>query len=87
MILNIEYSYSVSGDPHEIPVEIVEYYEDGFAYRRESSILTTEEGYTGRTMWFSVGRPPSQKWAPGHYAVFVYAGGRKVAVVYYEVTP
>ena len=36
---------------------------------------------------FRVGRPPSQKWAPGHYAVFVYAGGRKVAVVYYEVTP
>ncbi len=87
MILNIEYSYSVSGAPHQVPVEIVEYYQDGFAYFRESGTLTAEEGYAGGTMWFTVGREPTERWAPGHYAVFVYAGGRKVAEVYYEVIP
>ena len=87
MILNIEYSYSASGGPNEVPVEIVGYYQDGFAYLRESGTLTVEEGFAGSTAWFSVGREPTEKWAPGHYAVFVYAGGRKVAVVYYEVTP
>ena len=87
MILNIEYSYSVSGGPSEVPVEIVGYYQDGFAYLRESGTLTVEEGFAGSTAWFSVGREPTEKWAPGHYAVFVYAGGRKVAEVYYEVIP
>ena len=87
LILAIEYSYDVSGGAREVPVEIVEYYQDGFAFRREVGTLTAEEGYIGGTMWFSVGRPPSQQWAPGHYAVFVYAGGKKVAEVYYEVTP
>ena len=87
MILNIEYSYSVSGGPNEVSVEIVEYYQDGFAYLRESGTLTVEEGFAGSTAWFSVGREPTEKWAPGQYAVFVYAGGRKVAEVYYEVTP
>ena len=87
LVLSVEYSYSLSGGPYEIPIEILEYYEDGFALHRESGALTAEPGYTGGTMRFSVGMAPSRKWAPGHYAVFVYAGGRKVAEVYYEVTP
>ncbi len=87
IILTIEYSYSISGGPYEVPVEIVEYHQDGFAYHRRSNEFTAEAEYIGGTMWFSVGIPPSQHWAPGHYAVFVYAGGRKVAEVYYEVTP
>ncbi len=87
IILTIEYSYSISGGPYEVPVEIVEYHQDGFAYHRRSNDFTAEAEYIGGTMWFSVGVPPSQQWAPGHYAVFVYAGGRKVAEVYYEVTP
>ena len=87
LVLSVEYSYSLSGGPYEIPIEILEYYEDGFALHRESGALTAEPGYIGGTMRFSVGMAPSRKWAPGHYAVFVYAGGRKVAEVYYEVTP
>ncbi len=87
IILTIEYSYSISGGPHKVPVEIVEYHQDGFVFRRGSNEFTAETQYIGGTMWFSVGMPPSQQWAPGHYAVFVYAGGRKVAEVYYEVTP
>ena len=87
IILTIECSYEVSGGPHEVPLEIVEYYEDGFAFRRGNGTLTAEARYIGGTMRFSVGMPPPRRWAPGHYAVFVYAEGRKVAEVYYEVIP
>ena len=84
--LTLEYSYSASGGPHEVPLEIVEYYEDGFEFSRRSGKLTAEAGYTGGTSWFSIG-PAPQKWAPRRYRVYVYAGEQKVAEVRYEVTP
>ena len=85
--LTLKYSYNVSGGPHEVPWEIVEYYEDGFEFRRRSSMLTAEDKYSGGTAWFSIGPQLQQKWALGRYWVYVYVGGRKVAEVQYEVTP
>ena len=85
--LTLKYSYSVSGGPHEVPLEIVEYYEDGFEFRRRSHTLSAEARYIGGTWGFPVGQSPSRKWAPGHYVVYVYSGERKVAEVEYEVTP
>ena len=85
--LTLKYSYNVSGGSHEVPLEIVQYYEDGFEFSRRSRELTAEARYAGGTSWFSVGSPPSHKWAPGRYWVYVYAGDRKVAEVQYEVTP
>ena len=85
--LTLKYSYSVSGGPHEVPLEIVEYYEDGFEFRRRSSTLSAEARYIGGTSWSSVGQSPPRKWAPGHYVVYVYSGNHKVAEVEYEVTP
>ena len=85
--LTLKYSYRVSGATREVPLEIVEYYEDGFQFRRSSSTLSAEARYIGGTSWFGVGNSPSRKWAPGHYVVKVYAGERKVAEVAYEVTP
>ena len=85
--LTLKRSYNVSGGTREVPIEIVEYFEDGFAFLRRTSKLTAEPQYTGGTRWFSVGSPPSRKWAPGRYFVYVYEGGRKVAEVEYEVTP
>ena len=85
--LTLKYSYSVSGGPHGVPLEIVEYYEDGFEFRRRSSTLSAEARYIGGTSWSSVGQSPPRKWAPGHYVVYVYAGDHKVAEVEYEVTP
>ena len=84
--LTLKYSYSVSGGPHEVALEIVEYYEDGFVFQRRRSTLTAEDKYSGGTILFSVGSPPGE-WAPGRYVVYVYAGERKVAEVEYEVTP
>ena len=86
--LTLKYSYSVSGGPHEVPLEIVEYYyEDGFEFRRQSSTLSAEARYIGGTSWWAVGQSPPGKWAPGHYVVYVYSGDHKVAEVEYEVTP
>ena len=85
--LTLKYSYKVSGATREVPMEIVEYYEDGFEFSRRSHTLTAEARYNGGTSWFSVGQSPSGKWAPGRYVVYVYSGKRKVAEVEYEVTP
>ena len=84
--LTLKHSYSVSG-PREVQFEVVEYFEDGFEFGRHTSKLTAEPQYVGGTDWFSVGSPPSRKWAPGRYFVYVYADGRKVAEVEYEVIP
>ena len=85
--LALEYAYAVSSGPREVPLEIVEFYEDGFEFSRNSGELTAEAKYIGGTSWFAVGQPPPQKWAPGRYWVYVYAGDQKVAEVSYEVTP
>ena len=85
--LTLEYLYDVSSGPRELPLEIVEFYEDGFELRRRSGELTAEARYIGGTARFSVGQSPSRRWAPGRYWVYVYAGERKVAEVQYEVTP
>ena len=87
MYLTLKYSYNVSGGPHKVSLDMVEYYEDGFEFNRRSVELIAEAKYTGGTSWFSVGPPPSRKWAPGRYVVYVYSGERKVAEVEYEVTP
>ena len=84
--LTLKHSYSVSG-AREVQLEVVEYFEDGFEFGRHTSKLTVEPQYVGGTDWFSVGSPPSRKWAPGRYFVYVYADGRKVAEVEYEVLP
>ena len=85
--LTLKHSYNVSGSTREVTLEIVEYFEDGFEFRRRSSNLTAQPQYIGQTLRFSVGPSPSSKWAPGRYFVYVYEGQRKVAEVAYEVLP
>ena len=87
VLLNLKYSYSVSRGPYEISLNIVEFFEDGFAIRGRRTVLKAEDRYIGGTQWLSVGPPPPRLWAPGRYWVYVYEGGRKVAEVEYEVTP
>ena len=86
--LTLKYSYNVSGGPHKTSLEIVEYFEDGFEFRRHRLTLTAEEGYIGGTRWLSVGVAPTERRAVGRYWVYVYhEDGRKVAEVQYEVIP
>ena len=83
--LTLEYSYDVTGK-HQVPIEIVESYQDGFVFRRRTHTLDAEPEYIGGTRYFSVGSAPSDKWAPGDYAVTVYSYGLKIAQVEYTVT-
>ena len=80
--LVLDYSYDVS-ETRTIVLEIVEFYEDGFAFRRRSVEITAEPGYRGG--WFSsqVGGEPL---AAGRYWVWIYEGGVKVAEATYEAT-
>ena len=82
--LNLDYSYNVTGGPHKLVLALVEFYEDGFAFRRGSVEITAESQNIGGVSFAYVG---SDKWAPGRYWVYLYDGDRKVADVQYEVTP
>ena len=85
--LNLEYSYRITGDPVKIPLQIVESYQDGFAFRRRSAPVTAQEGYQGGKQWLQIGPPLGERWALGWHQVQVYESGRKLAEVQYVVTP
>ena len=87
VLLNLNYSYDVTGGPHEVSLDTVEFYEDGFEFDRHTIKITAEDQYVGGTSWITVGPGPGDKWAPGHYWVYVYNGDQKVAEVQYKVTP
>ena len=85
LFLFLEYSYLPSGILEFVPLEIVEFYEDGFEIKRRT---VTTAAYSGRRTFVTlVGTPPAKPWAPGRYWVYVYDGDRKVAEVTYTVTP
>ena len=85
--LTLEYSHHLTGDPQNLNLEVVEYYQDGFAYSRRSVDFAFEPQHSGGTRWISVGPSPPNRWAPGRYWAYVYDNGRKVAEVEFEVTP
>ena len=68
-------------------LEYVEYYEDGFAFRRQVWDHTFDPSAIGARTGRGIGFPPDEKWATGRYWVYVYDGDRKVAEVTYEVLP
>ena len=82
--MNLDFSYRVTGGPHKLLLDLVEFYEDGFEFRRRSVEMHAESEYIGGSGSFSVG---PVKWVPGRYWAYVYDGDRKVADVEYEVTP
>ena len=85
--LTLEYSFQTANAAQELPLEVVEYFEDGFATGRRTVPLTVRLLSAGGTQWLSVGPNPPQRWAPGRYWVYVYESGRKVAGVEFGVTP
>lgn len=85
--LNLEFSYQFDAGSRETALEVTEYYQDGFIYRRHNADLRVESHYNGGTQYYSVGPAPPERWTPGRYWVYVYNNGRKVAEVAFEVTP
>ena len=82
--LNLEHSCSVTNSSHKLCLDVVEFYEDGFEFSRDSVEITAESQYIGAGSSVTVG---SDNWAPGRYWVYLYDGDRKVAHLQYEVTP
>ena len=87
VLLHLQYSYQIVADPANVHFQIVESYQDGFAYRRRDSTVNALPGYQGGTQWLQVGPAPGGRWAPGWHQVQVYESGRKIAEVQYTVTP
>ena len=85
--LILKYTYRVSQPELPVTLEIVEYFEDGFEFKRRPMEITARQGYIGGTASTSIGRGPSREWATGRYWVHVYDTGRKVAEVEFVVTP
>lgn len=84
--LKLQYSYRVDAVA-EVPMRIVEYFEDGLRFEDRAVVLTAEPRNDGGRWLLSLGIVPTEAWAPGRYWVHVYAGDRKVAAVEYEVAP
>ena len=87
--LSIDYSYEASSEQRELQLVIVDFFEDGFMFRRREVTLKTTPGLEGSSYHTSVGwtelkRSPIAD--PGRYWVYVYHEGRKVVEVEYEVT-
>ena len=85
--LTLEYSHDYAGPPTELTFEVVEYYQDGFPYRRSALTIEAAREYSGGVQWVSVGPGPGRAWAPGRHWVYVHHEGRKVAQVEFMVTP
>ena len=85
--LFLDYSYSLGSGTREVALELVDYYEDGFAFDRRHVSFTADADFIGGSWWLQVGQSPSDLWAPGEYRLHVYNEGRKLVELEYEVTP
>ena len=85
--LTLEYSHDYAGPPTELTFEVVEYYEDGFPYRRDTLTVEADRRYSGGVQWLSIGPGPGREWAVGRHWVVVNHEGRKVAQAEFEVAP
>ena len=85
--LYLHFSYDKRQEPYELAFTVVEYFEDGLAFRLQDRTTTFKTGWSHSWQRFWIGVNPKWKWAPGHYWVYIYHEGRKIAEVEYEVTP
>ena len=82
--LNLDYSYDVPTGQRKVQLDLLSFYEDGFAFQDRSVEMVAESQYEGVAQSFWIG--PAQV-VPGRYWVYLYDGDRKVAEVQYEVAP
>ena len=98
VFLNLDLDSSAAQQVQKLTFTVVEYFEDGFAYKVNDATYTRYGGWTQTSLSFPIGpgsgytwivrgdvEPPV--WAPGRYWVQVYHEGQKVAEVEFQVTP
>ena len=84
--LYLEFDFPRTAGPKILPLEYVEYYQDGFVFGRRTVNHEFNPEWISDWWRAPVGFWPSQRWAPGTYGVYVYDSNHKVAQVEYEVT-
>ena len=102
VFLSLHFSFPEVQQAQEIPLTVVEYFEDGFPYRVRDGTHTLYPGRTQGSRTYHVGAGSGYTWivrasvgkmeapppwAEGRYWVSVYHGEQKVAEVEFEVTP
>ena len=86
--LLLRWDYNI-GSNVEVPLELVQYYEDGFIFDRREVSFTADSRHNGSlwSWWLQVGQSPNNPWAMGDYRIEVYNEGRKLVELEYKVTP
>ena len=87
LLIQLTWTFPRTSAPKAQILEYVEYYEDGFAFRKQVWDHTFDPASIGARTGRGIGFSPDEKWATGRYWVYVYDGDRKVAKVTYEVLP
>ena len=85
--LSIEFSRRDLEMPQEYSIEIVEYFEDGFPYRRTTLPIPNLAHPSDTVEWPFVGPGPGQPWLPGRHWIRIYHRGQMEAQVEFEVVP
>ena len=84
--IHLVISYSHSTDQNiNLPITIVEYYEDGFKTRTTQYFLNGRSGYSGGAKSISVGADPTQAKKTGDYWAMIYVDDRKIGQAQWTV--
>ena len=75
--LVVRYTHSTDQNIN-LPITVVEYYEDGFKTRTAQYFLNGHPEYSGGTKSISVGADPTQTKKTGDYWAMIYVGDRKI---------
>ncbi len=81
--LYLRYRYDYSHSDNSLLLDVVEVYEDGFAYDRGQLEMSAPSRTTGWTVRYVVGASPGSRAAVGRHWIYVYDRERKVAEVSY----
>ena len=98
VFLSLHFSFPAGWQTQELPLTVVTYFEDGFAYKVHDATYTFNTGQSQASSSFHIGAGPgytwaigrnveTPTWAAGRHLVQVYHKGQKVAEVEFEVTP
>ena len=69
----------------DLPITVVEYYEDGFQTRTAHYSLNGHPDYSGGTKSISIGADPTQTKKPGNYWAMIYVDDRKIGQVQWTI--
>ena len=64
VFLNLHFSFPAGWQTQELPLTVVTYFEDGFAYNVHDATYTFNTGQSQASRWFHIGAWPGYPWIP-----------------------